>query len=237
MSKFSLIKKISLFFAGCILTGIVSAQTISFSDNQMIPVSLSSTNINRIVVTNDQITNIICPSGFCTSKHNSSDQSGAAYVQLLTPNPFTLFLATANGHHVALSVKPTQVSGKTLVLNPLSANLKAQSWERESSYRALLITLIRDMINNTIPDGYGFTAVNHAASEKIFDGNGSMKIQAVWSGNYLVGISYLFKNLSGKTLTLPESAFYHTGIRLVATTNQTVSAGGTEMVYEIESRN
>ena len=234
MNTLKSIKKISLVFMGCILAGAVSAKSISFTDNQIISVSLSSSNINRIVVSNDKITHVLCPKDFCTTKF---DSSGSAYIQLLTSNPLTLFISTVNGHQVSFSVTPKQSAGRTFVLNSLSSDLKAKTWETESSYRTLLITLIRDMMNGTIPDGYGFTAVNHAASQKIFGGNGSMKIQAVWSGNYLVGIAYLFKNLSGKALTLPESAFYHTGIRLVSTTDQKVSAGGTEMVYEIESRN
>ena len=237
MSTLTLIKKISLVLLCSTAASVACAKTISFTDNQMIPISLSSTNINRIAVLNDQITHVICPSGFCTSKNNGDDQSGAAYIQLLTQNPFTLFVSTQNGHHVAFSVTPTQAVGKTLVLNPLSANLKAQTWETESSYRALLITLIRDMMNGTTPDGYGFTAINHADTQKIFSGRGSMQMQAVWSGSYLIGTAYLFKNLTSKALTLPESAFYHTGVRLVSTTNQKVSAGGSEMVYEIESRN
>lgn len=230
-------KKISFILFLAISASSICAQTISFTDNQMIPISLSSTNINRVAVINDQITHVICPSGFCISKNNGNDQSGAAYIQLLTQNPFTLFISTQNGHHAALSVKSTQTVGKTLVLNPLSSTLKAQTWETESSYQTLLITLIRDMMNGTTPDGYGFTPINHAETQKIFDGRGSMQIQAVWSGNYLVGTSYLFKNLTDKPLTLPESAFYHTGVRLVASTDQTIPAGNTEIVYEIESRN
>ncbi|MCX7125444.1 MAG: type-F conjugative transfer system secretin TraK [Gammaproteobacteria bacterium] len=170
MSTFISIKKISLVLVGCFIAGIASAKNISFSDNQMISVNLSSTNVNRIVVPNDQITNIICPTNFCTSKHNSNDVSGAAYVQLLTQNPFTLFVSTSNGHHVSLSVTPTNSNGKTLVLNPLSSSLKAEAWETESSYRTLLITLVRDMMNGTTPSGYGFTAISHCAKTKIFHG-------------------------------------------------------------------
>lgn len=231
MSKFI---KSSIIFFGCVMSGIVSAKTMSFSDNQTIPVHLSSANINRIMVSNDQIINLICPNGLCTSKN---DNSGAAYVQLLTQNPFTLFISTQNGHHVSLTVAPASSQGRTLVLNPLGSNPKAEAWETESSYRTLLITLIRDMMNGSVPTGYGFTTINHASTQKIFHGAGSMQMEAVWTGNYLVGMAYIFKNLSGKTLTLPESAFYHTGVRLIATTNQKVQAGSTEVVYEIMSHN
>src|SRR3990167_5657518 len=105
---------------------------ISFVDNQRIPITLSDTNINRLVVSNDQITNVLCPSDYCTSTHNSGDQSGAAYIKLLTTQPFTLFVGTNAGHQVSLQVTPKTSSGKTLVLNPTSNNGVAKKWEKES---------------------------------------------------------------------------------------------------------
>lgn len=64
------VKKISLILFFSTAATVAYAKTILFTDNQMIPISLSSTNINRIAVNNDQITHVICPSGFCTSKNN-----------------------------------------------------------------------------------------------------------------------------------------------------------------------
>ena len=229
--------KVSLLFGGLCVIGSVSAKTLSFSENQILPVALSNTNINRIVIANDKINNIICPTGFCTSKHDQNDQSGSAYVQVLTQNQFTLYLSTTSGHQVSLAITPTKSEGNTLVLTPTSANTKAQTWETASSYRTTLLTLVRNMINGTTPDGYGFTTINHADSQKVFKGSGTLTMRALWSGNYLNGVSYIFKNLTNTTLTLPESAFYHPGVRLVATTEQKVNPGGSEIVYEILSKN
>lgn len=209
---------------------------ISFVDNQRIPVTLSDTNINRIVVSNDQITNILCPSDYCTSTHNPGDESGAAYIKLLTTTPFTIFLATNAGHHVSLQVTPKSANGKTLVLNPAGASPVANKWERESSYRKLLVTLIKDMMDNKVPDGYGYTTISNSDKQKIFHGLGTMQMKGVWTGDHLIGTEYVFKNESGKTLTIPDSAFYHHGIRLVAQTSQSVSPGEYNVVYEITSR-
>lgn len=209
---------------------------ISFSDNQAIPVTLSDTNINRLVVSNDQITNILCPTDYCTSTHNPSDQSGAAYIKLLTTQPFTLFVATNSGHQVSLQVTPKATSGETLVLNPTSSNTVAKKWEKESSYRKVLISLIKNMMDNQVPDGYGYTPINTSDAESIFHGMGTMQVKAVWTGNYLVGMEYIFRNKTSKKITVPDSAFYRPGVRLVAQTSQSVSANGDDVVYEILSR-
>src|SRR3989338_4794453 len=92
MKKMILLSTVSVFF-----TLPVFAKTLPFSENQSIPVALSSTNINRLVVSNDQITHVICPTDDCMSKHDSNDTSGSVYVSILTSNPFTLFVSTANG--------------------------------------------------------------------------------------------------------------------------------------------
>jgi len=158
-------------------------------------------------------------------------------VQVLTQNQFTLYVSTVSGHQVGLDVTPTKSDGNTLVLNPSGSNTKAQAWETVSPYRSMLITLIQDMINGIAPDGYGFISVKNATSQKIFNGDGTLTMQAVWTGNYLVGISYIFKNLSKKALTLSESNFYHKGVRLVAAVDQKVDAGESTIVYEVLSRN
>lgn len=239
--KLNFIKKIIFLFPASLI--FLSSQSlasgtsnISFVDNQRIPVILSDTNINRIVVSNDQITNILCPSDYCTSTHNPGDESGAAYIKLLTTTPFTIFLATGAGHHVSLQVTPKSANGKTLVLNPAGASPKAQKWEKESSYRKVLVKLIKDMMDGKVPSGYGYTAIADSRIEKVFHGLGTLKIQAIWTGDYLMGTEYEFKNNANKIITIPDSAFYQSGVRLVAQSSQSVLPGNTENVYEITSR-
>lgn len=218
------------------LTFYASATTLSFSENETLPVALSNTNINRIVVSHDQITHIICPTNACVSKHDNNDTSGSVYVEVSTNKAFTLFVSTANGHHVSLSVTAVKSNGKTLVLNPLGANQKAQVWETQSSYRTLLMNLIRDMMNNVVPSGYGFSDITNSSWKKVFDGSARMKIVSLWTGNYLMGVEYVLKNVSKKALVIPDSAFYHPGVRLVAQTRESVAPKDSETVYEIISR-
>ena len=209
---------------------------ISFVDNQRIPITLSDTNINRIVVSNDQITNVLCPSSYCTSTHNPDDASGAVYIKLLTTQPFTLFLSTNAGHQLSFQVTPKASNGKTFVLNPSGASPQAQKWEKESSYRKVLVKLIKDMMDGKTPSGYGYTAINDSRSLKVFHGLGTLKIKAIWTGDYLMGTEYEFKNNANKIITIPDSAFYQSGVRLVAQSSQSVLPGNTENVYEITSR-
>lgn len=209
---------------------------ISFVDNQRIPVTLSSTNINRIDVSNDQISNLLCPSGFCISKNNPNDQSGDAYIKLLTTQPFTIFVSTNSGHNFSLQVTPKASNGKTIVLNAAGASPKAQKWEKESSYRKVLIKLIKDMMDGKVPSGYGYTAITDSHIEKVFHGLGTLKIKALWTGDYLMGTEFEFKNNANKIITIPDSAFYQPGVRLVAQSSQSVLPGNTENVFEITSR-
>lgn len=208
----------------------------SFTDNQLLPVNLSDTNINRLVVQGDQITSVICPNGFCTSTHNADDQSGSALIKLNSSIPFTLFIQTANGHHVSLQVTPVQSDGKTLVLNPLSATMKAAKWEQQSSYKKMLITLAKAMMNNDVPEGFSFQSVKNADWKVVFNHLGKMQVKAIWQGAHVLGIQYLFYNDSSRALSVPDSAFYQPGVRLVATTEQTVPKHSYEFVYEIIDR-
>ena len=49
----------------------VAKREIDFNDGDTIPVTLSSLNINRLMVKDDKIVNITCPSGFCTTTRQS----------------------------------------------------------------------------------------------------------------------------------------------------------------------
>ncbi|WP_439899211.1 TraK domain-containing protein [Photobacterium leiognathi] len=53
------------------LTPLVWAQatpptTVPFADNETVSLTLSSLDINRLVVRGDRITSVTCPTGFCT---------------------------------------------------------------------------------------------------------------------------------------------------------------------------
>ncbi|WP_210444919.1 TraK domain-containing protein, partial [Vibrio crassostreae] len=45
----------------------VAMVSYEFNEGDTIPLSLSSINVNRLLVKNDRIISIVCPKGFCTS--------------------------------------------------------------------------------------------------------------------------------------------------------------------------
>ena len=63
-----------------------------------------------------------------------------------------------------------------------------------------------------------------------------MQVKAIWEGMHVIGVQYLFYNDSRRTLVIPESAFYHHGVLLVATTEQSLPKHSYEYVYEILDR-
>ncbi|MCV5333125.1 type-F conjugative transfer system secretin TraK, partial [Escherichia coli] len=67
----------------------VQKATFPFADGDTIPVSLSSVNINRLVVEDDKILNITCPHGFCTTNGIQKDKTGSVSLKLNVALPFT----------------------------------------------------------------------------------------------------------------------------------------------------
>jgi len=122
------------------------------------------------------------------------------------------------------------------VLTPISPSATAEKWETHSSYRKMLLELVKSMMNNKVPDGFGYKAINNTDWSRVFNGSGKMQLKAIWSGEHVVGLQYLFYNDSNRTLIVPESAFYHHGVLLVATTEQRLEKHTYESVYEIVDR-
>src|SRR3989339_1330495 len=79
--------------------GATAPTVIQLENNESASVVLSDTNINRILVVNDEITHLTCPQNLCAAEHHSSDTSGAFYVNLMTQSPFTVFVSTNSGRH------------------------------------------------------------------------------------------------------------------------------------------
>ncbi|WP_198927614.1 TraK domain-containing protein, partial [Vibrio cyclitrophicus] len=68
----------------------VAKREIDFNDGDTIPVTLSSLNINRLMVKDDKIVNITCPSGFCTTTANQKDKTGSVSLKINIQLPFNV---------------------------------------------------------------------------------------------------------------------------------------------------
>ncbi|MDP2534112.1 type-F conjugative transfer system secretin TraK [Photobacterium damselae subsp. piscicida] len=105
MSKYPAVLGLcALIFAPTVLA--TAPNTVLFSDNETVSVNLSSLDINRLVVKDDKITSVTCPTGFCTMPANPVDESGtgapvdpqgAGLISLNVLEPFTLYITTEKG--------------------------------------------------------------------------------------------------------------------------------------------
>ena len=80
-----------------VLADIVAKRVIDFTDGDTIPISLSSLNINRLMVKGDKIVNITCPSGFCTTTANQKDKTGSVSLKINIRLPFNVHVTTQKG--------------------------------------------------------------------------------------------------------------------------------------------
>lgn len=110
-----------LIHALCLLLTAASAQALttqSFRDNTDIPVALSDSNYNRLVVKGDKITQAHFPEGRMAIRN---EEDGSLYVMLGSHEPFTLFLTTESGHHFSATVNAESSLGKTIEFVPQTA--------------------------------------------------------------------------------------------------------------------
>ena len=52
--------------------------TMTFLDNDTVPLTLSSLDINRLVVKGDRISSVTCPTGFCTLPMSGGEDGAVA---------------------------------------------------------------------------------------------------------------------------------------------------------------
>ncbi|OGT07652.1 MAG: type-F conjugative transfer system secretin TraK [Gammaproteobacteria bacterium GWF2_41_13] len=205
---------------------------VNFADNDQFVLFFSTMDLNRLYLPNDHIVSLNGPPE-AFSAHN--DDAGI-YVALLTSDPFTLFLSTAEGHHFSILVKPSEkVGGFTYEFHAKSAGVLVAKWEEDSPYSELIMKLMRGMINGEAPAGYGFYDISHHAPKIHFYNVGLLKPITLLKGAHLSTISYEFDNTTDTPITLSPNEFYHAGTRAVSLSQETVAAKGSAMVYVVIS--
>ena len=212
----------------------LKAKLLNFVNNETLYVRLSADNVNRIAVKNDAITHNLCPQNLCSAKAHTDDAPGGIYVSLLQPVPFTLNIATKSGRHVALQVIPTKGIGKTIILNPLTPEMKTSPF-KHAPYTAVLTQLSHAMLDHRAMKGVSMMAVTKA-DRLPFYGVGYLQVTTIWRGDDLTGIEYQFHNRSKRTLVLSPSIFYkaHQHIAAIAIARQRVLPHAQIAVYVIK---
>ncbi|MFB9214240.1 type-F conjugative transfer system secretin TraK [Vibrio sinaloensis] len=209
----------------------------SFSDGDTIPLSLSSININRLVVKNDRILSIVCPKGFCTSAGNQKDASGSITLKINIQLPFTAHLTTEKGRLFALFITPKATPALVTEFSWTDAYKEQESViERSADYPAAMIALTKAMMRH-VHDGTPISGFKrHVVDQKTLpkDENKLAIIpKTVFVGKSYSGIIYHVKNQGTEDVSLTTAQFYSYSARAAALDSYSLKPGQSTTLYLI----
>ena len=206
------------------------AKEISVQENELVPVTLSDSNMNRLFVSNDRVKNITAPAGYIGLQ---LDGSGGGLVTVDTTQVFTAFVITEGGRQFSIKVTPKVGDGKTIRFNAQGAAIKAKSWEKNNPYMQLMISALRNTMSGQTPPHFGWKkGSNHFFA---FNDRLTMSPVSIWQGHKLSVVEYTLYNKSLKPYVINEAMFYKPNVRAVALSNLTVKSNQLAHVYEVLS--
>lgn len=198
---------------------------ISFHDNEKINVTLSDHDINRVLVSHDEVTELTYPADYCKD-HRESD--GSVELTLATQVPFTMYFATKQGHHFSLRVLPKNKLGETVSLVAQDPSVeRIAGLALGTSYPEQLIDFMKKMMRKKIP-AVASTASNIPVGKSL-----TLTLVHVVHGTRFQGEVYQLQNKSKIPMTLKPSDFYHDGIRAVAISESTLAPLATAILYAV----
>ena len=137
-----------------------------FNDSDMVPVVLSSVDINRLVVKGDKITSIHCPEGFCVVTGTKSDSSAAALLSLNLAVPFTAYISTAKGRQFGLFISAKAKPGVTSIFTSEHYSREQPStFDKGSPYTTMMseftAQMMRYLATGQLIDGYQVNIIDN----------------------------------------------------------------------------
>jgi len=206
-----------------------------FTDNDTIPIVLSSLNLNRLVVRDDKITVLDCPTGFCTSKGNKKDASGSVTLRLNIALPFTAQITTQKGRNFTLFITPRAIPALVSeFVGTATIHNEKSVFTRLFDYPSALAAFTKQMIrwsdvNTPIP---GFTQHDIDPASLPEDTHPLAIIpQTVFVGKSYSGIIYSVVNQSTSEMTLSTAQFYGRLTRSASIKKETLAPGATTLLY------
>lgn len=212
---------------------------IKFADNETVTAKLSSVDINRIVVKNDKITSVTCPTGFCTlpmggEASTLADPSGAALVALNVMEPFTFYVTTQKGRSFGVFVTPLRIpAGTTQFISKVRDTKVAAKFEKKSPYQQMIADLMRHMMRfdsaKEVPTGFVVSHIKYTPQH--------IDIEVVpmrkFSGDSISGLTLKIKNNTHVDRLIQAASFYQPGIAAISIENGTL--GGTSFTLPAKS--
>ncbi|CAI2533855.1 conjugal transfer protein TraK [Serratia ficaria] len=213
------------------------AKSVYFSNEDQLPVTLSSTNPNKIIIDGELITNIYGP-GNAYEGQNTED--GALMIALNSASAFTLYIQTDRGSSVSLSVTAVSGPGRTYELIPRSLpkvdNEDAKAWEEGQPYVNTLLSIAQAVVNGDVPPDFVEYPVSRA---DVYSPSIGLQFTAEkqWIGSHLRVTRYRMKNLSNLSMNFKERQFYVPGVRGITLSTQSLFPGGQGYVWVISRFN
>lgn len=208
--------------------------SITVKNNMDVPVTLSHTNYNRIVMKNDKIVDFAFPDGAMGLKRD--EQDGSVYVIPTIQSPFTLFLATESGRHFSVTVNSEDSLGKTIELVPnfqapvvQPLNTLAEGLPKESSEQNL-ISLIQHMENHKPIAGF---AIKDTRKVERWRKGLTLTKRQIWQGNKLQGEVIELYNGGHAPLVLDEAWFNQADTQALKFSQKELPAKQTAFLYRV----
>lgn len=213
----------------CMALHVNATNVQRFADNDNLVIELSKTNYNRLFVADDLILKTHFPDQTLNIKN---DPDGSVYIDLLSAEPFTVFVSTKAGHNFSLTVKPIDSLGQTVQFVPKTPTVKAALFEKKKPVDKTVTQLIQAMMNNHIPQGYGvksqFTSYRNLNKELAF------KLSKQFVGSAYVGDVMTIYNRSNKPITLDESWFKSSDTRAIALSKPAIAPKSYETIFVVK---
>ena len=219
------------------------ASDVHFKQNETVVLTLSNVDINRLMVKDDKITSLSCPSAFCTLPMQEGtgapivDTSGAMLVTINVKEPFTFYISTLKGKNFGVFVSPLAIPAKTTQFVSQDRDTEqAKAFETSAPYAELLISLMRHAMlfddTGEVPDGYTYTDITHNEKKP-------MPLEVIpkqlFSGDTFSLLRYEVKNNTQTTKTLTNTQFYVRGLRALSFDNKVLAPGQSTAMYQIVS--
>lgn len=224
---------LALFILMLSVTSIFAASkpaVIRFHDNHQYDANISTTDVNKLLVIGDKITDI---NGVGNNFVVKSNVEGSLYMHALSHKPFTLFLNTRNGHTVTLLVHPKPIVGSAVILKPMDTH-KHTYVKHTSAYIHEIVWLMCQLILGK-PSEY-YSCYREKNNFKFIFSGAIVKAQTRCVSQHHIAQIYTIKNKSHSVLSLRPEQFYQHGVESVALSHEQLKPGATSMLYQIKAR-
>lgn len=226
---------INLFIV-CYLPYANALQVKSAKDNETVFFKISAKEYTRIFVAGDRIISIKGKNNLYEIKEfKGKYDEGVLYIRpvLYQKKFFSIFITTEQGHHFTLFLAAMDVPSENIEIKPISASKAiAKHWEENLPYTQSMVDLMRDMVNETQPEGYAVVQLGKVKPKKV--GNGlSMQLLTLYRGGLLQGEIWKLRNNSNHLLYLHPREFYQGNVRSASIVDETLSVGEETILYRI----